>query len=112
MLCRYSQVGLLLSLLLLPIYSLKTIISLGSAADALSCAHFLSLLLLPIYLLGPIISLGHAADLLVWAHYFFGVCCQCPWMSSLSSLLLLSIYLLGPIADASNALGWEKLNLQ
>ena len=74
-LCRYSWVGLLLSLLLLPIYSLGTIISSGSAAVALGCAHFLSLLLLPIYLLGPIISLGHTADLLVWAHYFFGVCC-------------------------------------
>ena len=63
-LCRYSRVGLLLSLLLLPIYLLGTIISSGSAAVALGCAHFLSLLLLPIYLLGPIISLGCAADAL------------------------------------------------
>ena len=34
-LCRYSRVGLLLSLLLLTIYSLGPIISSGSAADAL-----------------------------------------------------------------------------
>ena len=54
--CRYSRVGLLPSLLLLPIYLLGSIISSGSAADALGWAHFLSLLLLTIYSLGPIIS--------------------------------------------------------
>ena len=62
--CRYSWVGLLPSLLLLPIYSLGSIISLGSAADALSWAHFLSLLLLTIYSLGPIISSQRSADTL------------------------------------------------
>ena len=62
--CQCSWVGLLLSLLLLMIYSLGPIISSGSTADALGWAHFLSLLLLTIYSLGPIISSRRSADTL------------------------------------------------